>query len=62
MFLFHLVIMLFVCILLVVVNIRISTHSIIEADVQVVPQPAVQNHVSHHINSVLDLKHTHLIH
>lgn len=48
--------------LLVVVNVRISTHSVIEADVQVVPQPAVQNHVSHHVNSVLDLKRTRLIH
>lgn len=38
-----------------VVNIRVPTHSVIEADVQVVPESPHHNRMSHHPHSVSNL-------
>lgn len=40
---------------LVVVDIRVSAYAVLEADVQVIPESAVQHYVSHHPNPVFCL-------
>lgn len=50
----------FPCVLiLVVVGVGISADAVLKADVQVVPEAAVQNHVPHHADSVFNLKVKH---
>lgn len=39
-----------------VVDIRVSAYAVLEADVQVIPETAVQHHVSHHPNPVFNLQ------
>lgn len=40
----------------VVVDVWISTYAVLEADVQVIPETAVQHHISHHPNPVFNLQ------
>lgn len=42
--------------LLVVVDVRVSAYAVLEADVQIIPEAAVQHHVSHHPNPVFNLE------
>lgn len=41
---------------LVVVDVWVSADAVLKADVQVVPQTAVQHHVPHHSNPVFNLR------
>lgn len=40
----------------VVVDVRVPAYTVLVADVQIVPQAAVQHHVSHHPDPVFNLK------
>lgn len=40
----------------VVVDVWISTYAVLEADVQVIPETAVQHHISHHPDPVFNLQ------
>lgn len=40
----------------VVVDVWITTYVVLEADVQVIPETAVQHHISHHPNPVFNLQ------
>lgn len=41
---------------LVVVDVRVPAYAVLEADVQVIPETAVQHHVSHHPYPVFNLE------
>lgn len=41
--------------ILVVVGVRVPAYAVLEADVEVIPETAVQHHVSHHPNPVFNL-------
>lgn len=42
-----------------VVNIWVSTNAVLETNVQVIPETAVQNHMPHHPNPVFNLDRRH---